>query len=155
MSALDLITTRPLLPAYEAFVYQVYSSTRADEMALIPWTEAQKEAFVHMQFQMREQHYHAAYPEAVTQIILCNGVPAGTLITDRTAETIHLVDISLLASFRGIGLGTAILRNLQKEGKKITLHVLKQNPAVHLYSRLGFVTTGEDSMYLSMEWSPR
>src|SRR5512147_2508199 len=151
MSALDPISTRPLLPTDEAFAYQVYASTRAGEMALIPWPEAQKEAFVRMQFRMREQHYQAAYPEAVTEIVLCNGVPAGTLITDRTTDATHLVDISLLANFRGAGLGTAILPSLQRECTKITLHVMKQDPAVHLYSRLGFVTTGEDSMYLSME----
>ncbi len=155
MLEINTITTRPLLPTDEDLSYQVYASTRADEMALIPWPEAQKEAFVRMQFEMRQQQYRAEYPEALTEVILCEDAPAGTMTTLKTPDAILLIDIALLAHFRGAGIGTTILHDLQKERKKIILHVLKQNPAKHLYSRLGFVAAGEDSMYLRMEWNSR
>ncbi len=149
------ITTRPVSPQNDNFIYEVYASTRSDEMALVPWTEEQKEAFVRMQFELRQRQYRAEYPEALTELILCNNVPAGTMITLRTADTLFLVDIALLAHFRGMGIGAIVLCDLQKEGKKIVLHVLKGNPAIHLYSRLGFVPFDEDSMYLRMEWNPQ
>ncbi len=155
MLQVDSITTRPLLPAEEAFAYQVYAGTRADELALVPWTEEQKEDFVRMQFELRHQQYRAEYPDALTEMILRNNIPAGTMITLKTADSILLVDIALLPQFRGAGIGATILRNLQKENRKISLHVLKENPARHLYVRLGFITTDEDSMYLCMEWSPQ
>ncbi len=155
MLQIDSITTRPLDPTEEAFAYQVYASTRLEELTLIPWTDEQKDAFARMQFQIRDQQYRAEYPEALTEIILCNDVPAGTMITSQTADTLFLVDIALLPHFRGTGIGARILRELQVQGKKIILHVAKDNPAQHLYSRLGFVTVAEDSMYLCMEWEPR
>lgn len=155
MIQLAAITTRPLLPTDQEFSYQVYASTRLEELALIPWPDVKKEAFVRMQFEIRDQQYRSEYPEALTEIILCNDVPAGTLITSQTADTLFLVDIALLPHFRGAGIGARILQDLQAQGKKVILHVLKDNPAQHLYSRLGFVTVAEDSMYLGMEWNPR
>jgi len=149
------IALRPLQETDQTFPYQVYVSTRDEEMALVDWLPEQKEAFLRMQFGLREQQYRTAYPESVTEMILCNDVPAGVMITAKSAEAIFLVDVALLPEFRRSGTGTAILCNLQKEGKKIILHVLRQNPAEHLYSRLGFVPIAEDSMYLRMEWDPR
>jgi ribosomal protein S18 acetylase RimI-like enzyme len=151
---IDSVRTRPVLPQDDNFICEVYASTRADEMALIPWTEEQKDAFVQMQFKIRDQQYRAGYPDAITEIILCNDVPAGTMITLKTADAILLVDIALLAHFRGSGIGTTILHNLQKEGKKIILHVLKSNPALNLYQRLGFVFKSEDALYMEMVWMP-
>lgn len=154
MKQIDSITFRPVLPQDDDFNYKVYASTRLDELALIPWPDAQKDAFVRMQFEIRDQQYRAGYPDAVTEIILCGDDPVGTMITSQTADTIFLVDIALLPHFRGAGIGSTILRYLQTQGKKIVLHVSKDNPAMHLYSRLGFVIVAEDSMYLGMEWNP-
>jgi ribosomal protein S18 acetylase RimI-like enzyme len=149
------ITLRAITSEDEPFLFFVYSSTRADELALVDWSPEQKEAFLQMQFDLRERQYQAAYPDAVTEMILCGELPAGTMITVKKAEETLLVDIALLPEFRGSGIGAAILRDLQKKGKKITLHVLRNNPAAHLYSRLDFVTVAEASMYLTMEWTPR
>jgi len=146
---------RPMGAADGAFPYQVYASTRLEEMALVDWPPEQKEAFLRMQYDLRDRQYRAAYPEAVTEVILCGDFPAGAMITETRADAILLIDIALLPEFRGCGIGAAILRDLQKVGKKVSLHVLRNNPAGHLYSRLGFVTVAEDSMYLTMEWTPQ
>ncbi|MBN2387243.1 MAG: GNAT family N-acetyltransferase [Anaerolineales bacterium] len=146
---------RPLPAADGAFPYQVYASTRLEEMSLVDWPPEQKEAFLSMQFNLRARQYQAAYPGALTEMILCGELPAGAMITLKKADEILLVDMALLPEFRGSGIGTAVLRDLQKEGKKITLHVLRHNPADRLYSRLGFRIVAEDSMYLTMEWTPR
>jgi GNAT superfamily N-acetyltransferase len=150
-----VFSLRPMQATDHAFTYQVFASTRLDEMAQVDWPPEQKDVFLHMQFELRERQYCSAYPEAVRDVILCDDVPAGSMITLRTAEATLLVDISLLPDFRHSGIGTAILRNLQAEGKKVILHVLRHNPAVHLYSRMGFVSVAEDSMYLRMEWNPQ
>jgi ribosomal protein S18 acetylase RimI-like enzyme len=154
MNQIGAIVTRPFLSVDDAFSYQVYASTRTEEMKLVEWSPEKKEAFIRMQFDLRQRQYRAEYPDAVTEIILCDDVPAGLMTTSRTVDAILLVDIALLMHFRRAGIGNFVLHNLQKEGKKITLHVLKQNPAIHLYSRLGFVSVSEDSMYLRMEWLP-
>jgi hypothetical protein len=36
----------------------------------------------------------------------------------------------------------------------LRLQVLRGNPAIRLYQRLGFVQSGADPMYLQMEWVP-
>jgi len=145
----------PAQASDRAFSFQVYASTRQEELALTEWLPEQKEAFLNMQFELRDRQYREIYPNSQTEIILCEGVPAGAMITEQGTNDILLVDIALLPEFRGRGIGAEILRKLQSNGKKIILHVLKQNPAVHLYTRLGFVSVNEDSMYLTMEWTPR
>jgi hypothetical protein len=40
-------------------------------------------------------------------------------------------------------------------GKPVELWVLKPNPAVSLYRRLGFLVIGEDPRRLRMLWRPR
>ena len=138
----------------QAFVFLVYASTRLDELALVDWSLEQKEAFLRMQFDLRDRQYRQAFPGSVTEMILSDDQPAGMLMTHETESCLYLVDLALLPEFRGAGLGTQILQNLQKKMKPITLHVLRQNPAVHLYSRLGFITTTEDAIYQQMEWKP-
>ncbi len=152
MSAFSL---RPMRSADQAFFFQVYASTRQDEMDLLDWPPEQKKAFLGMQFELRERQYRLEYPEAVREIILCNDNPAGAMITRETSDAIQLVDIALLPEFRQSGIGTTILCCLQKKGKRIVLNVLRENPAAHLYSRLGFVLVAKDSMYQKMEWNPQ
>lgn len=148
------ISLRAILPENDQFLFAVYSSTRADELALVDWNAQQKEAFLQMQFRAQQGQYQFTYPTATNQIIESDGVPAGRLIVDRSGGEILLVDIALLPEFRNRGLGTSILRNLQAEDKNIILHVIRSNPAVNLYQRLGFVFVGEEAFYSKMEWSP-
>jgi len=149
----EQIIFRIVLPQDDLFLFQVYASTRVDEMAFVPWTREQKDAFLRMQFDAQCQQYQFTYPNAINQIIEFNGVPVGRLLVDRSADETHLVDITLLPDFRNLGLGGSLLHSLQAEGKKITLHVIRSNPAVNLYQRLGFIFVGEEAFYSQMEWS--
>jgi ribosomal protein S18 acetylase RimI-like enzyme len=148
------VTLRPATPEDGTFYFRVYASTRADEMALVDWTDEQKEAFLQMQFRAQRQHYQAVYPQATYQMIELDGIPLGRLILDQTNRTTTLVDIALLPEFRNRGLGAALISALQSENRKISLHVLKSNPALNLYRRLGFVFKSEDALYFEMEWTP-
>ena len=148
------ISLRAITIEDEQFLFAVYTSTRVDELALVDWNAAQKDAFLQMQFRAQQGQYRFTYPNATNQIIESDGVPAGRLIVDRSGAETLLVDIALLPDYRNLGLGTSILRNLQAEGKKIILHAIRSNPAVNLYQRLGFVFVGEETLYSKMEWSP-
>jgi ribosomal protein S18 acetylase RimI-like enzyme len=150
-----VFSLRPLQASDREFSYRVYADARRQELAVLDWPPAQKEAFLRMQFEVRERQYRADYADADWQAILHDGVPAGTMITRKAADAVYLVDIALLAEHRRSGIGTAILKSLQQKGQKIILHVQRQNPAVSLYSGLGFAPVAEDPMYLRMEWNPR
>jgi GNAT superfamily N-acetyltransferase len=148
------ITLRNIQPVDEEFLFTVYASTRVDEMSLVAWGDSQKETFLRMQFHAQHQQYQFTYPNAINQIIEFNGIPIGRLMVDRSANETILVDIALLPDFRNLGLGTSLLRSLQEEGKKTTLHVIRSNPVVNLYQRIGFIFVGEEAFYSKMEWSP-
>ncbi len=150
------IALRPAGPADEAFQFQVYASTRAEEMALVPWSAEEKQAFLAMQFSAQRQGYAAQFPDANWQIILQGGAPIGRLIVDRSEEEIRFIDIALLPEHRGRGIGTPLIRGLQEEaaqaGRPLRLHVETFSRALGLYRRLGFQTIGEHGIYLEMEW---
>jgi ribosomal protein S18 acetylase RimI-like enzyme len=149
---------RPALPEDESLQLEVYASTRADELSLVPWTAEEKLAFVQMQFNAQRQHYMQYYPDAQWLIIMREDLPAGRLIVDRAGAEIVLMDIALLPPYRNQGIGTALIRDLldeaQHTGRPVRLHVEFFNPAMGLYERLGFTRIGESGVYFEMEWRP-
>src|SRR5215211_5655634 len=126
----------------EAHLVAVYASTREDELATTDWDEARKRAFVEQQFRAQDQYYRANYVNATYQVILVDGQPAGRLYVARWPDEIRIMDIALLGAFRGRGVGTRLLTDLQAEataaGKPLHIHVERFNPALGLYARLGF-----------------
>ena len=152
------ITLRPIRPEDEGFLYKVYASTRLDELDALGWSEAQREAFLRMQFRAQQQSYLAQFPTADFPIILWHERPIGRLYIERRADEIRGIDIALLPEYRQAGIGTAILQGLLAEaaraGKPFRIHVEKFNRAQRLYERLGFTTLDDDGVYLFMEWRP-
>lgn len=150
------ISLRLAQPGDNAFLYAVYASTRADEMALTGWDAAQQESFLQMQFNAQWQYYHAQYPEAVYQVIHQDGVDMGRMIVDRSGENILMMDIALLPEYRGRGTGTTLIQGLMEEagrsGKGLRLHVEFFNRALRLYERLGFSKIGATGIYYELEW---
>jgi GNAT superfamily N-acetyltransferase len=149
------ISLRDSTPADNAFLLDVYVSTRLDELAGTGWDDNQKRAFIQMQFLARER----IYPQVDSKIILLNGQPVGRMLVDRKEEAILLRDIALLTEYRNAGIGTRLLRELMSEaaaaGKPVELHVLCTSPAVRFYERLGFSRTStEPEAYLEMKWVP-
>ncbi len=141
------------------FLFQVYASTRAEEMALVDWTLEQKAAFLQMQFNAQRHHYSVYYPAATYHIIRRDDVPIGRMIIHRSANEILLMDIALLPTSRNSGIGTRLIRQLQDEaastGQAVHLHVESFNPARRLYQRLGFYPISESGIYIEMEWQAR
>ena len=151
------LSLRPVCLDDEAFLFQVYAGTRAEEMAVVPWNAEQKQAFLQMQFEAQRRAYQQQFPEAEYRIILRDGVDAGRLIVDRSDdESILLIDIALLPEHRNAGIGSSLIRDLQAEAaqeeKPLRLHVENFNPAFRLYERLGFTKIAETGLYWLMEW---
>jgi ribosomal protein S18 acetylase RimI-like enzyme len=150
---------RPVEPGDEEFLLRVYASTRADELALVPWTDAEKEAFLRMQFEAQRLHYTTYHPTAAHDVVLIDGEPAGRLYVDRGDDEIRVVDIALLPEYRGLGIGTDLLTPILAEadaaGKKVSIHVEHANRARRLYERLGFVEVADRGVYALLERTPR
>jgi len=140
----------------EEFWLKVYGSTRAEEMAMVPWDESQKRAFLEMQFKAQSEAYQQQFPGAEHLVILDDGIPAGRLIVDRDAERILLVDIALLPEHRGRGIGGELIARLKTEAeqaaKPLWLDVENFNPVRSYYLRIGFRKIDEIGLYWRLEW---
>jgi ribosomal protein S18 acetylase RimI-like enzyme len=151
-----LISFRPITPADTSFLARVYASSRAEELAITDWSDEQKEIFCRRQFDAQSAYYAANYPEASFQIIERDGWPIGRLYVARREKEIRIVDITLVPEFRGSGIGTKLLCELQEEartaGKSLTIHVERFNRALQLYQRLGFQQAEDKGVYLLMHW---
>lgn len=151
---------RPIEPADETLLLAIYSSTREEEMAMVPdWPEEQKNAFLNQQFQAQHLYYQQMYFHKQFSIVEYKGQPAGRLYLDHRADEIRIVDIALLPGFRNLGLGEHMLRNIMNDAaasnKSVSIHVERHNRALHLYDRLGFRVVNEDNpVYFLMEWRP-
>ncbi|HEU4834967.1 MAG TPA: GNAT family N-acetyltransferase [Pyrinomonadaceae bacterium] len=148
------ISLREVTPADEPFLFEVYASTRIEELQATDWTDEQKLAFIRMQFMVRER----SHPAGDDRIILLNGKPIGRMIVDRGEAAILLRDIAVLTEYRNAGVGSHLIHDLMREatsaGKPIELHVVASSPAVRLYERLGFGRVAGESAYLEMRWVP-
>jgi len=140
------------------FLAELYASTRREEVAQAPWPDEEKEAFLRWQFDNQHEHYQTYYPDCEFLVVERAGKPIGRLYVDRWADQIRLVDIAFLPEHRGSGLGTALLRCVLDEGRErglpVTIHVEYNNPALHLYRRLGFHHVDSNGIYYLMEWIP-
>jgi ribosomal protein S18 acetylase RimI-like enzyme len=152
------ISLRPFRPDDQEFLFQLYASTRLHEIAGFGWPATQQEMFLRMQFNAQYRSYESAYGQAEHQIVEQEGHPIGRIMVLWEQDFALLVDIALLAEHRGQGIGGDLLRELiqQCQRRKVPprLQVLKTNPALRLYQRMGFVRTGEDQMYIQMERRP-
>lgn len=150
-----------LRPAEDGDVAQleaIYASTRVEELDRTDWTDEQKDAFIHMQFRAQDSHYRQHYPGA-ERLLLCRAqATIGRLYLHDRGDEIRIMDLALLPDFRNQGIGTCVLHSLQNEaavnGKRLSIHVERFNPARHLYARLGFTLKSEGEVYNLLQWSP-
>ena len=152
------ITLRRELQADEEFLYGLYASTRAEELAHVPWDAAQKAAFLRMQFAAQNHHYRTYYADCDFEIILANGDAIGRLYLHRAESEYRIIDIALLPEWRGQGIGGALLESIVAEAdahaKLVSLYVEGFNRASQLYERLGFVQGKIEGVYYYMERQP-
>jgi ribosomal protein S18 acetylase RimI-like enzyme len=152
------LTFRRLTEADLPFLARVYASTRAEELAAVTsMTDAEKAAFLDAQFELQHAHYRKHYPQADWLVTARDGEDVGRLYIERWPSQHRIIDIAFLPEHRGQGFGEALLRDLMDEagatGKAVSIHVEKDNPAMRLYRRLGFVTEEDKGVYDLMRWT--
>jgi GNAT superfamily N-acetyltransferase len=156
MPEAEEITFRPITEEDLPLLHRIYASTREEELAQTGWDDAQKAAFLDMQFHAQHTFYQEHYGDSTFEIILRRGEPAGRLYVRRSEDEILIVDIALLPEHRNQGIGTRLLRELLDEaaaaGKPVHIHVEFFNPAQRLYQRLGFRQVEDHGIYHLMEW---
>ncbi|MGE5324162.1 MAG: GNAT family N-acetyltransferase [Actinomycetota bacterium] len=151
------ISLRPVQSVDEELLRELYHSTREAELAQIPWSTEQKQAFVQMQWQAQKRHYAAEHPHAAHVVICREGIPVGRLYVDRSGDAFHILDITLLPEHRNQGTGSFLLGRIMEEarlaGKPVTVFVETYNPSLRFFQRLGFTTAEQKGFHFLMRWT--
>jgi ribosomal protein S18 acetylase RimI-like enzyme len=149
----SVVALRPVVAHDEPFLRRLYADTREAELALLGDGESGR-AFLELQFVAQQRAYAAGFPQASHDVVLEDGEAVGRLYVDRAGRDIHLVDIALLATHRGRGIGSGLLSALLAEARgqerALRLQVARNNRALALYERLGWRVVGEDEVYLEL-----
>lgn len=151
------ITSRPIAPQDDLFLLHLYTVGREEEFKLLPWSPAEKAAFMQMQFQAQRADYQRRFPHADYNLILADNEPVGYLYVARSSHEIRALDIAIAPEQRNRGIGTAVLHQLiaEAEASKLPLSymVLRFNEdALRLYLRLGFQVAGEHGNHYLLQW---
>lgn len=152
------ISLRPAGSDDYEFLVAVYGSTRAEELALVPWTAEQQQAFVRSQFAAQQDHYEKKYPTASHDIIMSDSRPVGRLYVARLDQEIRIIDITLLPAERNAGIGSYLIEQLLDEanrsGKMTRIYVEEFNPSLRLFERLGFSPSEQQGIHLLLQCNP-
>ena len=153
------LSFRPISEADLPFLLGLYQSTRQEELKLIfNWTAEQKSIFIKQQFEAQHTFYQNQFKDAQFDLILIDEQPVGRLYQEQRIDEIRVIDIALIPEFRNRGLGKRLMIDIMQRARKLDLavriHVEQNNPAMHLYDRLGFKKMGDSGVYYLMEWKP-
>src|SRR5262245_35487999 len=153
----EAVSLRPIVSGDAEFLLAVYASGREQELAQVPWDDVFREAFLRQQFRAQQLYYDQQYAGADFLVIEKGGVPIGRLYVARTRDEIRIVDIALVPQYRNAGIGSGLIRDLLAEGastgRPVRLQVVRSNPALALYERLGFRVVQDGDAYVSLEWT--
>lgn len=101
-------------------------------------------------------NFKQLYEPSDVKIIVVGGVDAGWLQVSEDDQEISLYQIHIEPDYRRNGIGTCLIRDLltrsRRAHKPVSLFVVRNNPALALYERLGFTVVGEDKTKLFMRW---
>lgn len=153
------ISLRTAEDADQEFLRDLYASTRADEMAMVPWSDDEKRTFLAMQCDAQFADYSTRFPSAEHSIVLVDANDVGRIWIDRRPDEIRLLDIALLPEHQNAGVGADLLTRLQGEatraGVALRHSVARDNDdAMRFYRRMGFEVVEEWDMHDLMEWTP-
>lgn len=152
------VSLRPVQESDDAFLLELYCSTREEETAAWGWSDAQRDAFLLMQFRAQRQHYRDLGVPAAQHIVCRDLRPVGWMAVIADHHCLRLADIALLPAERNRGVGAILIGGVLDEasakGVPVQLRVLRSNRARRLYERLGFTIVADNGLHLSMEWRP-
>lgn len=111
------------------------------------------------QFAGQTASYRSAYPAARFQIVTEAGMLIGRLVTNAGPTETRLVDIAVLAAFRGRGVGEWLVRQVIESARLsasvVRLSVRPNNhDAERLYRRCGFDVVARSELEVEMERRP-
>ncbi|HQU84920.1 MAG TPA: GNAT family N-acetyltransferase [Pyrinomonadaceae bacterium] len=147
----------PAAPSDELFLFDLYASTRQEEMSLVPWSDEQKNAFLTQQFQAQHNYYKSKYPTADFSILSVDGVQVGRLYTVEIDGVFKILDITVAPEKRNQGFGSYWLSEIIEKAKEqnisVQIYIETTNRSANLLSRFGFQPKDSDEVYQLWEFT--
>jgi ribosomal protein S18 acetylase RimI-like enzyme len=145
------IRKAPIAQTDEPFLFALYADTRQEELAVVSWSDEQKDAFLKMQFQAQHLHYTTKFPLASLQILRLDNQPIGRLYIAEFDDEIRILDLTITPDFRNKKIGSLLLgeivQDAQTKDKSIQIYLENYNPAQNLFLRFGFEVVAEEGLY--------
>lgn len=135
---------RPATADDFAFIHELRVSGLRDHVARIwGWDAADQ-----------RDRFRRQYAPPLYRVIVVGGRDVGAIAVDWTAREVVLDDIEIAPEWRGRGLGSAVLSDIlteaRQKGAPVMLQVLKGNPALRLYERLGWSIVAETPTHVRL-----
>lgn len=148
----------PVSPSDYPVLFEIYVSSRAEELKFAPWTDEIKNAFLESQFEAQTSYYYSTYPNASFELIKLEDQTAGRLYRAELDDEIRILDITVLPQFQNRGIGTFLLSDILANGKNkqkpVRIYLETYNRAQTLFTRLGFTAISDDGVYCLWEKTP-
>jgi ribosomal protein S18 acetylase RimI-like enzyme len=155
----QVLTLRPARIDDQEFLYLLFYSVYLEKLHPVPMSEEEKKQLLDLMYQGFTQHYNSRAISSDDRLVLLNNESIGRIILLQTCEEIRLADLAILPQYRGRGIGSALISQVQTESvmskRPIRLQVARFDRALRLYQRLGFYKTDAIGPYLHLEWSSK
>jgi ribosomal protein S18 acetylase RimI-like enzyme len=104
----------------------------------------------------QEENFRAKFDIAGLEILEIEGRAIGAMAVKEEPERLFLREIAIHPDWQGLGIGSALVKEVMAtggiRGLPARLQVLKVNPARRLYERCGFRLSGETETHHRMEF---
>jgi GNAT superfamily N-acetyltransferase len=142
------VQLRPARPADRDFARKLYLESMEPLLtALGTWDEP-----------LVTTRFERAYRSSRSQVICADGDDIGWLQISQSGSSIHLDQVHLVKRYRNRGIGSRLIRAAMETAEwrrlPLNLNVVRGNPAIALYLRLGFRVVDEDQELFRMCWNP-
>jgi|GEM_PF-1344619 len=156
---LELIELIDESQIHHEFLFSLFVSTRAAEMAAWGWSNPQALQFLSSQYDLQQRSYRQQFRNLKTYMICQAEQPMGVIQLEEQTNSIRIINLIIATSLQRLGIGTSVLRFLQsiavQQRKSIELTVENTNLAKQWYIHLGFAVVSVQDWNSSMIWYPQ
>jgi ribosomal protein S18 acetylase RimI-like enzyme len=153
----QVLTLRPARTDDQEFLYRLFYSVYSEKLQLVPLSAEEKKMLLELMYQGFVRHYDLLASASDDRLVLLDNESIGRMILLQTREEIRLADLAILPQYRGRGIGSALISQLQTESmmskRPVRLQVGRFDRALTLYKRLGFHKIDAIGPHLHLEWS--
>jgi len=123
---------------------------------IAPFYESVMRPYVEKHQEWDPNYFSEHFTEDGSYVIACDDQGVGYMKILLKDDHVYLGDIQLHKKFRKKGVGSSLINMVKQQAGTlpVRLRVLKDNPAIALYERLGFIRTEEQETCIYMQFTP-